>query len=129
MRTSLWGQHVLAEDIPAEDVPAGDVPAKDVPIKDMMSTQGLYVLAEDIPVKDVLGGDFLGKDIVSQQGHPSKDIVSSTDLDRRTSLTGTSLAGTSGPHRDVLDGDIYVHFYFCPFVIALSALGKPFSFT
>ncbi len=38
------------------------------------------------------------------------------------SSMGTSSARTSCPHRDVLNGDvlgrdIYVHFYFCPFVI------------
>ncbi len=47
------------------------------------------------------------------------DIMSSTETSpSRTSSTGTSSAGTSGPHRDVLDGDIYVVFYFCPFVIS-----------
>ena len=56
-----------------------------------MSLSGLYVLAEDAPVEDVLGGDVLGKDMVSPQGHPSKDIMSSTGR----SLTRTSPSRTS----------------------------------
>ena len=54
----------------------------------------------------VLNGDVLNGDIMSSMG---------TSLSRK-SWTGTSSAGTSCPHRDVLNGDIYVHFYFCPFV-------------
>ena len=78
----------------------------------MMSTQGLYVLAEDVPAADVLGkvlgGDVLGKDMVSQQEHPSNDIMSSTDMSLTGTFLSTSLMGTWCPHREILARTLYL---------------------
>ncbi len=81
-------------------------PSKD--IKSLSGHQDLNRVTLNRHVQDVLVGDVL-----SAQGHPSKDIMSSAM---------TSSAGTSYPHRDVLNGDvldwdIYVHFYFCLFIM------------
>ena len=86
---SLCGHDVPADDVLVEDVPAEDVPAVE--------------------------------DVVSTQGHPSTDFMSLRGHYVLNDGAGMSSAGTSCPHRDVLNGDvligdIYVHFYFCPFV-------------
>ncbi len=109
LRTSLCGP-----DFPTEDVLVKEVSAEDIPIEDMMSTQGLYALAEDVPSEDLLGGNVLGKDMLAQQGHPSKEIMSRTDMSltgtspSRMSSMGTSLLGTWCPHRDIISRT------FCP---------------
>ena len=101
---SLWGHHVLAEDIkptqghkvlarmslcghqvpnkdfPIEDVLDRDVPFEDMsvednPVEDLMSTQGHDVLGwMSLCRHHVLAEDVLDGDIMSTQGRPRADV-------------------------------------------------------
>ncbi len=68
------------------------------------------VPAEDVPVEDVLGGNVHVEDIMS----PSSPCVDVLDEDV---LSGDIRSTQGRPQGDVLDGDICVCFYFCPFVV------------
>ncbi len=96
-RASLWGH-----DVPAEGVLVKDVSAKDVPTEDVLD-------GDSKDMKSLCGCHFLNGDVLSK--------VSSKE---------TSSARTSCSYRDVpngydLGGDIYVCFYFCPFVETCSS--------
>ena len=104
---SLWGHHVLAEDVPAEDILDRDVLGK----VDMKSTQGHKVLArmslcghqvpnKDVPVEDIMsarGHDVLGR--MSLCGHHVPD---GTSLDG--DVLGKDIKSLCGHH--ALDGDV-----------------------
>ncbi len=81
-----------------------------------MSLWGHHVLAED-----VLEGDVLGKDIKSPCGHRVLD----GDVIDRDILLGKDIMSTHGrPQADVPVEDIYVCFYFCPFVLTVGQVQK-----
>ena len=115
LRTSLYGHKISAEDVLVEDVLDGDVP-----IEDIMSAQGPDILGRmslcghQVIDKDVLGGDVLGKDIKSLCGH---HVLNGDALGRDVMSTqGRPRADVPGPVED-----IYVCFYFCPFVCYFGA--------
>ena len=103
-RMSLCGHQVPNKDVAVEDVFGGDIPienmsVEDNPVEDLMSTQGHTVLVR----MSLWGHHVLAEDVwisCPRQRRPRGDVLS-----------------TQGRLRaDVPVKDIYVCFYFCPFV-------------